>query len=101
MTIIRIFDTAMEPDDIERAKQLFREQVRPSFERFAGCSGIEMTIGVEEHSGDLVDVASLSRWDSLDSIQAATATDDYATALAEIRRLFRQSPIIRHFEVVE
>ena len=99
--IIRIFDTAMEPDDIEDAKKLFREDVRPAFESFDGCHGVEMTIGVEEHSGDLVDVASLSRWDSLEAVQAATATEEYQDALAGIRKLFRQAPIVRHFELVD
>ncbi|MDQ3940379.1 MAG: antibiotic biosynthesis monooxygenase [Actinomycetota bacterium] len=99
--IIRIFDTAMEPDDIDKAKEFFRDDVRPAFESFPGCHGVEMTIGVEEHSGDLVDVASLSRWDSIDAVNEATATDEYKEALARIRQLFRQAPIVRHFELVE
>jgi quinol monooxygenase YgiN len=99
--IIRIFDTAMDPADIEKAKQLFRDQVRPVFGSFAGCVGIEMCIGVEEHSGDLVDVASISRWDGLDAIQAALETAEYQEAMTEIRRLFAQNPIVRHFEVTD
>jgi heme-degrading monooxygenase HmoA len=99
--IIRIFDTAMDPGDIETAKQLFREQVRPAFEGFQGCTGIDMCIGVEEHSGELVDVASISRWDSLGAVQAAAVTEEYQEALAEIRKLFAQNPIVRHFEVTD
>jgi len=99
--IIRIFDTAMDPGDIETAKQLFRDQVRPAFEDFQGCMGIDMCIGVEEHSGELVDVASISRWESLDAVQAAAVTEEYQEALAEIRKLFAQNPIVRHFEVVD
>lgn len=99
--IIRIFDTAMDPGDIEKAKQLFRDQVRPAFTGFPGCTGIDMCIGVEEHSGELVDVASISRWDSLDAVQAAAVTDEYQEALAEIRKLFAQNPIVRHFEVTD
>ncbi len=99
--IIRIFDTAMDPDDIEKGKELFRTQVRPAFEKFAGCRGVEMNLGIEEHTGDLVDVASISRWDSMESIHEATASDDYKEALAEIRMLFQRSPIIRHFELVD
>ena len=99
--IIRIFDTAMDPGDIERAKQLFRDQVRPAFLGFQGCTGIDMCIGVEEHSGELLDVASISRWDSIEAVQAAAATDEYQEALAEIRKLFAQNPIVRHFEVTE
>ena len=43
MTILRIFDTAMDPSDIERAKELFRADVRPAFDIFEGCAGIEMS----------------------------------------------------------
>ena len=99
--IIRIFDTAMDPSDIDKAKDLFRTQVSPTFARFAGCHGIEMSIGIEEHSGDLVDVASISRWDSMDAIDEATKSEDYEEALREIRALFMQAPIVRHFESVE
>ena len=99
--IVRMFDTAMEPDDIEHAKQLFRDQVRPAFEAFEGCRGVEMVIGVEEHSLDLLDVASISRWDSIEAVQNALATDEYRNALKEISNLFQQAPIVRHFEVAE
>ncbi len=99
--IIRIFDTAMDPDDIEKGKKLFREQVVPAFNTFEGCHGAEMNLGIEEHSGDLVDVVSISRWDSMEAIENATKTEDYREALAEIRKLFQRAPIIRHFELVE
>ena len=97
--IVRIFDTAMDPDDIDRAMQLFRDEVIPAFQAFDGCESIEMTIGVEEHSGDLVDIASISRWDSMESVQSAIKTKEYAEALTEIRKLFQRAPIVRHFEV--
>jgi quinol monooxygenase YgiN len=99
--IIRIFDTAMDPADIDEAKQLFRDQVRPVFGDFPGCVDIEMCIGVEEHSGDLVDVASISRWDGLEAIQSALQTPEYQEAMSDIRRLFAQNPIVRHFEVTD
>ena len=99
--IVRIFDTAISPDDVERAKDLFREHVRPAFERFDGCQGIEMLLGIDEHSQDLVDVAAISRWDSRAAIEKATITDEYDEALRELRQLFEQAPIVRHFEAVE
>ena len=99
--IIRIFDTAMDPDDVEKGKQLFRDQVVPAFNAFDGCHGAEMNLGIEEHTGDLVDVVSISRWDSMEAIQNATGTEEYADALQEIRKLFQRSPIIRHFELVD
>ena len=99
--IIRIFDTAVDPADIEQAKTLFREQVRPAFLAFEGCTSIDMVIGVGEHSGDLVDVASISRWDSPEAVEAAIGTEQYKDAMKEIRDLFAQNPIVRHFAVVE
>jgi quinol monooxygenase YgiN len=98
--IVRIFDTNVDPADVETGKELFRTQVMPAFEAFDGCAGIEMHIGIDEHSGDLVDVVAVSRWESLEAIDAATATDEYAEALAEIRQLFQRTPIVRHFETV-
>jgi quinol monooxygenase YgiN len=99
--IVRIFDTSVDPGDVERGTQLFRDDVRPAFELFPGCHGVEMLISVEEHSGDYVQIAAVSRWDSLAAIDAATQTPGYETALAEIRKLFAQTPIIRHFEAID
>lgn len=99
--IVRIFDTAADPADVERGKQLFREQVRPAFESFPGCLGIEMLIRTEEHSGDLVEIAAISRWESMEAIERATQSPEYDVALEELTQLFRQTPIIRHFESVD
>jgi quinol monooxygenase YgiN len=99
--IIRIFDTAVHPDDVDRFKDLFQTQVKPAFATFEGCAGIEMYLGVEEHSGDLVDAAALSRWDSLESIQSALTSPAYDIALRELKELFRQAPIVRHFTRID
>lgn len=96
--IIRVFDTAVDPGDVEQAVSLFRSEVAPAFESFAGCRGIELLVGVDEHSGDLVEVCAISRWESRDAIEAAIASDEYRQALAEFRKLFQQTPIVRHFE---
>ncbi len=99
--IVRIFDTAAAPEDIEHGIELFRQEVRPAFEGFAGCQGIEMLIGAGEHSGDLVELAAISRWESIEAIETATATPEYDRAMAELRKLFQQNPIVRHFELIE
>ncbi len=99
--IVRIYDTAAAPEDIERGIQLFREKAQPAFLRFPGCHGIEMLIGASEHSADLVEIAAISRWDSIDAAEAATKTPEYEAALSELRQLFQQSPIVRYFELVE
>jgi quinol monooxygenase YgiN len=99
--IVRMFSSALDPDDVARAKRLFAETVRPTFQQFGGCIGIEMYVGLEEHSADLIDVATLSRWESRDAMEQASSSSEYDRSLAEIKTLFQQSPIIRHFETVE
>ncbi len=99
--IVRIFNTAVDPEDVERGKQIFREQVKPVLEGFDGCNRVEWYIGVDEHSGDLVDVAAISRWDSVEAIDRATASAEYEAALGQLRDLFRQSPIVHHYEEAE
>lgn len=99
--IIRMFDTALDPDDVEKSKGLFRSQVRPAFESFAGCHGINMYMGLDPHSGGLIDVAAISRWDSEEAITAALETPEYNEALAELKLLFQQVPLVRHFEAVD
>ncbi len=99
--IIRIFDTAIDRDDVELAKELFREEVRPAFATWDGCHGIDMHISVDEHSGDLVEVAAISRWDTRAAIEGAVGSADYERAMAGLKKLFQQTPIVRHFENVD
>ena len=96
--IIRLFDTSVDPGDVEKAVTVFRAEVAPAFDAFQGCHGIELLVGVDEHSGDLVELCAMSRWDTRDAIDAAIGSDDYVRALAEFRKLFQQTPIVRHFE---
>lgn len=95
--IIRLFDTSVDPGDVERAVELFRADVAPAFDAFEGCHGIELFVGVDEHSGDLVELCAISRWDSRDALDAALGSDAYREALSEFRKLFQQTPIVRHF----
>lgn len=99
--IVRIFDTSVHPDDVERGREVFRDQVVPAFAAFPGCHGIEMLLGVEEHSGELVEVVAISRWDSLDDISRAVVTPEYSQALFELTGLFKQAPLVRHFETID
>jgi len=99
--IIRMFDTAVDPEDVERGKEIFRTKVKPTFDALDGCHGIELLMGLEEHSGGLVDVAALARWDSRDAIEKAMETDEYKEAFADLKELFQQTPIVRHFDTVE
>ena len=99
--IVRAFDTAVEAPDLEQGKELFRKIVRPAFKGFPGCHGIEMLVGIDEHSKDLIEIVAISRWDSREAIDAAVSSDDYEEALKEIRKLFQQTPLVRHFESID
>jgi quinol monooxygenase YgiN len=96
--IVRVFDTAVDPGDVAQAIELFRTQVKPTLEAADGCAGIEMMVGVEERSGDLLDVLAISRWDSIEAIERAIGTTDYDRAMRDLRKLFQRTPIVRHFE---
>ncbi len=98
--IVRIFETAVDPDDVERHTQLFNDQVAPTFDGFQGCHGIESLVGLDEHAEGLVTIAAISRWDSMEVVRKATSSPQYKQALAEIHDLFRQTPLVRHFEMV-
>ncbi|MEA2505668.1 MAG: Antibiotic biosynthesis monooxygenase [Actinomycetota bacterium] len=96
--IVRVFDTAVDPGDVPQAIELFRNKVRATIEGFPGCRGIEMLVGVEERSGDLLDVLTISRWDSAEAIEQAYATREYNQVMKELRELFQRTPIVRHFQ---
>jgi quinol monooxygenase YgiN len=98
--IVRIFNTAVDPEDVDRGTDLFRADVEPVFAQFPGCHGVEWFVGLEEHSGDLVDVTAISKWDSFDDLQKAISTAEYERALEELRKLFRQTPIVHHYKTV-
>lgn len=99
--IIRIFSTAVDPDDVPRGNELFKAEVEPVFRDFPGCHGIEWYVGLDEHSGDLVDVTAISKWDSRADIDKATESQEYEQALAHIRELFRQTPLVHHYQSIE
>lgn len=99
--IMRLFDTAIDPDDVELIKELFRRDILPAFNRLDGFKNITLHLGVEEHGGDLVECVAISTWESLDAVRSAESTQEYAEAMREIRKLFGQAPLIRHFETVE
>jgi quinol monooxygenase YgiN len=96
--IIRVTDTAIDPEDLERCRQLTREQVAPAFEKIAGCRGIEIHVRIDERHGGLVEVAAVSRWESVEAMEAAVRSESYSDAMADIRGLFQQAPIVRIFD---
>jgi quinol monooxygenase YgiN len=98
--IIRVTDTAIDPEDLERCTRLLRDRIAPDLAQLSGSRGIEIHVRVDERHGDLVEIATVSRWDDRDAMEVAIRSEEYSEAMAEFRPLFQQAPIVRIFEVV-
>lgn len=99
--IIRVTDTAVDPEDLERCTRMLRERISPALVNLSGSRGIEIHVRVDERHGDLVEIAIVSRWDDREAMEVAVRSEDYSHAMAELRPLFQQAPIVRIFEVVD
>jgi quinol monooxygenase YgiN len=98
--IVRITQSTIDPEEVASAREVFARSMRPAFESFDGCEGIEMYIGIEEHSGDLLELVTISTWRSMQALDAAADSEEYAGVMERVRELFQQSPIVHHFEPV-
>lgn len=98
---IRMYQSAVDPADVEAIQQLFDDDVRPAFEGTLGCSAIELLINTQENAGGLVDGCALTRWDSLDRLEAALDSRPVREALVRVRELLRQEPVTRTYRVLD
>jgi quinol monooxygenase YgiN len=99
--IVRVTDTAIDPEDLERCTRMLKEHITPALASLSGSRGIEIHVRVDESHGDLVEVAVVSRWDHRDAMELAVRSDEYTDAMAELRPLFQQAPIVRIFELAD
>lgn len=99
MTLLRMYQSAVDPADIDAVRQLFEDDVKPAFTAVAGCEGIELLVGCEENAGGLVTGMAVSRWADRPSMEAALASRAVREALVRILELLRQEPVTRVFEV--
>jgi len=98
--IVRVTDTAIDPEDLERCTRLLVDRIAPALAQLSGSRGIEIHVRVDERHGDLVEIATVSRWDDRDVMEVAIRSEEYTDAMTEFRPLFQQAPIVRIFEVV-
>jgi quinol monooxygenase YgiN len=96
---LRLFQTAVDPADIEQVTRLFEDDVKPVFAAISGCLSMELVVSVEKNAGGLVDGAALSRWSSIEAMDDALDSREVGEALIRVRELLRQEPISRVFEV--
>ena len=97
---VRLYQTAVDPADVEEMQRLFADDVRPVFAGLAGCRSIELMVCTDKNAGGLLEGAAISRWESLEALERALATREVAEALVRVRQLLRQEPVAKVFEVL-
>lgn len=98
--ILRVFQSAIDPADLERIRQLFADDVAPAFSALDGCLSIELVMSCEQNAGGLVEGAAISRWTSRQAMEAAVESRSAREGMVRILQLLRQEPVTRVFEVV-
>lgn len=101
MTLVRMYQTAVDPADVDAMRRFFYDDVKPVFDRMDGCHSIELLINTAGNAGGLVEGCALSRWRSLDDLERALATREVAEALVRIQSMLRQEPVTKTYEVLE
>lgn len=96
----RMFQTAVDPADLDEVRRLFADDVLPVYREFAGCTSIELVLGMDHHPGGLLECATVSRWDDLDTMREAMGSRAAKEAQVRIFELLRQEPLVRVFEVL-
>ena len=97
---LRLFQSAVDPADVEEVKRLFLDDVKPAFSSLAGCLSMELVINTEKNAGGLVDGAAISRWASMRAMEDALGSHEASEALVRVLAFLRQEPLSRVFEIV-
>jgi quinol monooxygenase YgiN len=100
MHYLRLYQSAVDPADVEEMQRLFVDDVLPAFGACPGCIGIELAVTVEANAGGLVEGAAISRWASLEEMAAAMASHEVQEALVRVRQLLRQEPVSKVLQVL-
>lgn len=98
--VLRLFQTAIDPNDVDTVRRLFTEDVLPLYAGLPGCLGVELVMSVESSAGGLIEGAALSRWASLEDMERAVGSRPVGEAQVRILQLLRQEPVIRVYEVL-
>ncbi|MGH9225529.1 MAG: antibiotic biosynthesis monooxygenase family protein [Acidimicrobiales bacterium] len=98
-TYLRLYQSAVDPADLDEVRRLFDEDVVAAFGDIDGCLSVELAVSVEKNAGGLVEGAVVSRWTSLDAMEAAVASRPVKEAIVRFRGLLRQEPVAKVFEL--
>ncbi len=97
---MRLYQSAVDPADVDEMRRLFVDDVVPAFRQTTGCLDIELAVTVEPNAGGLVEGTAISRWASLEEMNAAIASRGVQEALVRVRQLLRQEPISKVLQIL-
>lgn len=98
--VIRVFKSAVHPDDVDEVVRLFEEDVKPVFENLPGCISIQLLMEGSRASTGLVEGAVLTMWESKQALERALGTEAVENSQRRIRRLLRVQPIVTEYVVL-
>lgn len=101
MTFVRLYQSAVDPADVDEVRRFFNDDVKPVFDNVDACESIELLINVAGNAGGLVEGCALSRWRSLEELEHALETREVREALVRILTMLRQEPVTKTFEVLD
>ncbi len=97
---LRIFQTAVDPADVQTVRDLFADDIVTAYADLTGCLAVELLMSVATNAGGLVEGCAISRWESLDAMEAGLSSRAAREAQVRIVELLRQEPVVRVFEVL-
>lgn len=98
--LLRFFQTAVDPADLDEVRRLFADDLLPVYRAFPGCVSMELLLSSERHPGGLLECAAVSRWDDPEAMSEAMESRAAKEAQVRIFELLRQEPLVRVFEVL-
>ncbi len=96
---LRLYQSAVDPDDVGEVRRLFADDVAPAFAACPGCLSVELAVSIDVNAGGLVEGAAISRWSSLHEMDAAFRSREVSEAIVRVRQLLRQEPVSKVLEV--
>ena len=98
-TYLRLYQSAVDPADVDEVRRLFVDDVRSIFAGADGCMSVELAISLEKSAGGLVEGAVVTRWTSLAAMEAAVSSRPVKEAIVRFRQLLRQQPVAKVYEI--
>ena len=100
VAVLRMFQTAVDPADLDDVRRLFADDILAVFRAMPGCTSMELVLSVEHNPGGLLECAAVSRWETVEAMEEAVASRAAKEAQVRIFELLRQEPVVRVFEIL-